>query len=110
MATPEPQETPSAKQPPLFELGQVVATPGALSACSEEYLSLCLGRHVRGDWGSVCDDDKETNDQALIDGNRIISAYPINPREPCQDLGDNRLWIITEWDRSATTFLLPDEY
>ena len=110
MATSEPEETPSTKQPPLFELGQVVATQGALSACSQEYLFLCLGRHVRGDWGHVCSTDKETNDAALIEGNRVLSAYPINPRKPCQGFGDNCLWIITEWDRSVTTFLLPNEY
>lgn len=110
MSAIETQETPNTKQPPLFELGQTVATPGALSVCSQDYLFLCLGRHIRGDWGSVCDEDKETNNRAVIDGDRILSAYPINPREPCQGHGENCLWIITEWDRSATTFLLPSEY
>ena len=110
MTTPASQETPSTKQPPLFDLGQVGVTPGACAACSEEYLSLCLGRHVRGDWGSVCNEDKETNDAALIEGERILSAYPINPRRPCRGYGENCLWIITEWNRSVTTFLLPDEY
>jgi hypothetical protein len=44
------------------------------------------------------------------DGDRILSAYPIDPAKPCEGFGDNTLWIITESDRSVTTFLLPDEY
>jgi hypothetical protein len=93
-----------------FSLGQIVATPGAVEACSLDYLIHCLLRHGRGDWGNVCDDDKATNDQALIDGDRLLSAYPIDPAQPCKGYGDNCLWIITEADRSVTTFLLPDEY
>ena len=108
--TKTPEELPDIQQPPLFDLGQIVTTRGALAVCSPDYLFLCLGRHVRGDWGSVCQEDKETNDLALIRGDRTLSAYPINPREPCQGHGQNCLWIITEWDRSVTTFLLPDEY
>jgi hypothetical protein len=46
----------------------------------------------------------------LKGGSRILSAYPIDPAKPCKGFGDNTLWIITEADRSATTFLLPDEY
>jgi len=60
-----------------FNLGQCVATPGALESLREsgqnpgEFLS----RHVQGDWGEVCDDDKLANDQSLIDGSRLLSAY-----------------------------------
>lgn len=110
MKTTTSQEPPGTTQPPLFDLGRTVATQGALSVCSMDYLFQCLERHIRGDWGSVCPEDKETNDQAVIDGDRILSAYPIDPKKPCQGYGDNCLWIITEWDRSVTTFLLPDEY
>lgn len=110
MSTQTLHQTPQEKQPPLFELGQIVATPGALEACSGEYLSLCLGRHVRGDWGHVCDEDKGTNDRALLNDERVLSAYPIDPRKPCEGFGENCLWIITEWDRSVSTFLLPNEY
>jgi hypothetical protein len=63
-----------------------------------------------GDWGCVCDADKRTNDLALKHGDRILSAYPIDPSQPSQGYGDNTLWIITEWDRSVTTALLPEEY
>ena len=94
----------------LFELGQVVATPGALEACPPEHLKACLARHIRGDWGDVCADDRKTNFEALMAGNRLLSAYAIDPALPCKGFGDNTLWIITEADRSVTTFLLPSEY
>ena len=93
-----------------FSLGQVVATPGALAACSQDRLLHCLARHARGDWGSVCRQDAIRNDEAVREGLRILSAYPIDPAKPSKGFGDNTLWIITECDRSVTTFLLPEEY
>jgi len=100
----------SHSQPRLFPLGQIVATPGVLAAVPRPYLIGCLERHVRGHWGTVCADDSERNTEAVSLGERILSAYPINPAEPCKGHGDNCLWIITEHDRSVTTFLLPSEY
>jgi hypothetical protein len=94
----------------LFELGQVVATPGALDACSRNYLGECLARHIRGDWGVVCAEDSKANFEALFAGSRILSAYRIDAEKPCKGFGQNTLRIITEADRSVTTFLLPDEY
>jgi hypothetical protein len=61
-----------------------------------------LKRHLAGDWGDLGDEDKKTNDQAVIFGNRILSSYNL-PK-------GHKVWIITEWDRSVTTFLLPSEY
>jgi len=58
-------------------------------------------RHASGDWGEVCDEDKQANEQALINGDRLLSAY---------DVMGKRIWIITEYDRSLTTILFPDEY
>ena len=86
-----------------FSLGQVVATRGALSLMEERGINplLLLARHARGDWGDLDDEDKRANDQALVDGTRLFSACAF---------GDARLWVITEWDRSVTTILLPDEY
>jgi hypothetical protein len=88
----------------LVPLGQVAITPGAqdtLTACGQEPRRFLL-RHLRGDWGDVSAEDQAANDQALHDGDRLLSAYTI---------GDGvTLWIITEADRSATTLLLPDEY
>ena len=100
----------SNSKPPLFTLGNILATPGALDACSHEHRLACLSRHVRGDWGSVDAEDAATNDDAVTSGFRILSAYPIDPAKPCKGFGDNCLWIITEADRSVTTFLLPSEY
>ncbi len=95
---------------PRFELGQIVATPGALEACPNTLLQKCLARHLTGDWGCIDAEDKEANDEAISEGSRILSAYPIDPAEPSEGFGVNTLWIITEADRSATTFLLPYEY
>jgi hypothetical protein len=95
---------------PDFKLGQVVATPGALEATTEARRLDCLARHAIGDWGCVCGDDWQSNDDAVKNGDRILSAYPIDVRQPCEGFGENTLWIITEADRSVTTFLLPSEY
>ena len=88
-----------------FSLGRIVATRGVFEIVPNSRLLECLGRHVNGDWGVVCPEDAAQNDQATHEGFRILSAYPIDPTQPC-----NRLWIITEADRSVTTFLLPEEY
>jgi hypothetical protein len=60
-----------------------------------------LGRHVRGDWGDLDDEDKQRNDEALTLGSRIFSAYLVK---------GVKFWVITEADRSVTTILLPEEY
>jgi hypothetical protein len=90
---------------PLFPLGQVVATPGAIEVIERRRLNagFLLLRHVTGDWGDMDDDDKARNDHAMYGGNRILSAYG-------QESDPDRLYVITETDRSTTTFLLPSEY
>ena len=87
----------------LFSLGQVVATPAALSLLDEHNKTPAefLRRHNSGDWGELCKEDCEANDAALKHGDRIFSAYTIN---------DAKIWIITEADRSSTCILLPEEY
>jgi hypothetical protein len=87
-----------------FPLGQTMATPGALEALmrNEQSPSELMTRHVQGDWGDLCDDDRQSNERALEHGGRIFSAYVIED--------GTKLWIITEADRSATTILLPEEY
>jgi hypothetical protein len=102
--------TTSLSSTALFPLGVVVSTPGAASALSPGQVHRYLHRHQTGDWGAVCAEDKALNDAAIQDGNRILSAYPIDPALPCAGHGANCVWIITEADRSATTFLLPEEY
>jgi hypothetical protein len=86
----------------LFNPGRILATPGALDlALLGTDLSRFLSRHLSGDWGDLCKEDKEENNFSLINGFRLLSAY---------ETGEGRLWIITEADRSATTVLLPEEY
>jgi hypothetical protein len=83
-------------------LGRVVATPGALRSVPEGELLDALACHSSCDWGDVGDDDRNANDAALRDGERILSSY--------RTAAGTRFWIITEADCSATTVLLPDEY
>ncbi|ASF48405.1 hypothetical protein [Methylovulum psychrotolerans] len=88
----------------LFEPGQVVATPGALDTMKTngcQSLDLLI-RHLAGDWGVVPEEDAQTNQEALSEGSRILSSYPMP--------NGARIWVITEADRSSTTFLLPEEY
>lgn len=89
---------------PLFPLGQVVATVGALEALETAKQSPheFLARHMTGDWGDLVEEDRVANDEALVYDNRILSAYTTSD--------ETRLWVITEWDRSVTTLLLPSEY
>lgn len=102
-----PEERKSAVLRPVrFPVGRVVATPGVLDAADCLYLALCLARHQRGDWGQVCDLDRAANERALLTGERLLSAYPLQP----EGEESGKLWVITEADRSATTFLLPSEY
>ncbi|MCU1300304.1 MAG: plasmid related protein [Candidatus Sulfotelmatobacter sp.] len=89
---------------PLFPAGQIVATPGALALLEQANQSPLefLSRHLRGDWGELYQDDKTENELSLKCGFRLMSSYPVTDSE--------RLWIITEADRSVTTLLLPAEY
>ena len=89
---------------PLFPLGQIVATPGALALLEQARKSPLefLSRHLRGDWGDLCQEDKTENELSLKHGLRLLSSYPVTNSE--------KLWIITEADRSVTTLLLPEEY
>ena len=86
----------------MFHLGKVVATPGVLKAVPNSVIYAALGRHLRGDWGDVCPEDKAANDSALRDGERLLSVYHTKD--------EVEFYIITEWDRSVTTVLLPEEY
>ena len=89
---------------PLFPLGQVVATPGAIVALleAEQTPHEFLARHLAADWGDLVEEDKQANERALRQGSRLFSAYTLNTGV--------KVWLITEADRSATTFLLPEEY
>ncbi len=97
-------QTANQVKPPLFPLGQTLATPGAMVVMQGLGISpvSLLGRHQCGDWGNLDQEDKQSNDAALKNGSRIFSAYQIAEAV--------KFWIITEADRSATTILLPEEY
>ena len=88
----------------MFNLGQVVSTPGALNALhrSSQSPAVFLRRHASGDWGDVDGHDSKQNDMALREGGRILSSYKTR-------LGE-QIWLITEADRSSTCNLLPADY
>lgn len=87
----------------LFPLGQVVATTAALEVLESSGIpsAQLLARHQSGDWGEVPHEDARENERSVKQGFRIISSYVA---------GDERIWIITEADRSSTCLLLPSEY
>lgn len=109
---------------PRFALGRVVATPGALALMhvTNSNPFVLLAKHVTGDWGEIDPEDVQTNEDAVAHGLRVLSAYrlPLQhaPEEggsaaqstPRLDVDDDRIWVITEADRSVTTLLLPEEY
>lgn len=112
----------SAARPPLFSLGRVAATPGALELLkqTETDPAVLLARHVTGDWGDCDPQDAQTNQEALQQGARVMSVYRLplvtgeraaqSARDLADDLSERTVWIITEADRSVTTLLLPSEY
>ena len=86
-----------------FKLGQIVATTAAKQTLANAQIDPrhLIVRHHQGDWGDVCEEDAELNNDAVKYGGRLLSSYLIE---------DEKLWIITEADRSATTLLMADEY
>ncbi|MBB5036166.1 hypothetical protein [Prosthecobacter dejongeii] len=78
------------------------STPLALELVGTEQIRDALVRHIQGDWGEVCKDDWQSNDEAVKEGTRLLSAYTSKE--------GNKFWIITEADRSVTTVLMPEEY
>lgn len=104
MTNPSNRQTPRPATSVLFPIGELIATPGALSLLERHCINplSLLGRHVQGDWESVPDEDRAANDNAVTFGNRILSSYTLG--------GADKVWIISEHDRSSTCILLPDEY
>lgn len=91
-----------------FELGEIIITRGIADKMKEDksfanFVQLSLGEYINCDWGTLDDADKDMNDAAVKSGDeRILAAYEFR--------GNTKIWIITEWDRSATTILFPSEY
>lgn len=87
-----------------LELGRTVMTAGVAAEDTnfQALVLMALAQHQQGNWGQLDEEDKALNDAALASGeDRILSAYTIDGK---------KVWIITEWDRSVTTVLFPDEY
>ncbi len=87
-----------------FNLGRVVATPGALAAFERngQIPLAVLTRHIFGDWGELDPEDHEANDRALVEGSRIFSSYLLKD--------NTKVWVITEASRESTCILLPEDY
>jgi len=85
-----------------FRLGCIVATPNALEHLSHEDILSGIQRHQAGDWGDVCEEDRQENELALEKGFRLLSVYHAE--------SGTKFWLVTEWDRSVTTVLLPEDY
>lgn len=94
----------SSTRVPKFKLGRVVITRGCAARLDElgVWPGEFVARHASGDWGDIHPDDVGLNEQALEQGERLMSVYPLSD--------GGRVWVITEWDRSYTTLLLPEEY
>ena len=91
-------------KPTLFPFGGIYATPNAIDSIPERERLDALLRHLSGDWGDVCEEDRAENEFALAQGLRLFSVYrsEADPRV--------KFWIITEADRSITTILMPEDY
>jgi hypothetical protein len=89
---------------PRLKLGRIFVTPAALVVLQTADVSVfdLLLRHVRGDWGDISESDRRQNELSVTAGLRVLSSYTLPNR--------GTVWLITEWDRSATTILLPDDY
>jgi len=85
-----------------FQYGRLHRTPGAEQTFSNPFLVQCIARHIAGDWGILEEEDIQANHAALETGDRVFSAYT-------NEVGE-KLYVITEADRSVTTALLPEEY
>ncbi|MCF1442025.1 hypothetical protein ACI2VK_10165 [Ralstonia nicotianae] len=90
--------------PPRLQLGRLVATPAAIAALTTAGVSVftLINRHARGDWGELSNEDRQQNELAVTTGQRVLSSYLLG--------NGQKIWIITEWDRSATTVLMSEEY
>ncbi len=87
-----------------FTMGHVVATPAALELLEEtgsDYM-LLLRRHMHGDWGNLGSEDKAANDNATKLGGRVFSSYNVTDTQ--------KIWVITEADRSSTCVMTPADY
>ena len=98
------------EQAVLFELGEIYLTQGAKQVLQDFNVlpATLIARHVTGDWSNMDEEDKRANKNAVKHGDRVLSSYRLHKENDYDDMV--KIWVITEWDRSATTILLPSEY
>ena len=92
-----------------FKLGDTVVTKGIADRMEADslfrkFIYVSLGRYIRNDWGDTCEEDAKQNDESVESNERILAVYNV------PGSADEKIWIITEWDRSVTTILFPEEY
>ena len=103
-------QTVKTSGPPLFDLGQVVATPTVLAHLDKHgvYPSVLLNQHAHGEWGLVDVHDGRCNDEATRNGGRSVSMFAVEGLNilvltEAESGGPNR-------ERASTCLLLPSEY
>ncbi len=87
---------------PKFAPGQIMATRNAVGTLPALEILHALNRHILGDWGDLCKEDWQANEDALASGGRLLSVY--------HTASGLKFYVITEWNRMATTVLLPEDY
>ena len=97
----DPDDDPLSPEP-KFPLGQTVVTRTALAVLLRRDIFQALERHQAGDWGELCAEDRRANEDALRLGARLLSVYHMTEGA--------KFYVITEWDRSLTTVMLPEDY
>lgn len=103
-----------------FYIGQLVATRGVADLMKgnqsfSEFVSACLRKYTKCDWGDTCKDDSAMNDDAVKrEDSRLLAVYkfPKDANWTSEHFGyaQESIWIITESDHSSTTVLFPSEY
>jgi hypothetical protein len=90
-----------ATKPPLFPLGELIATPNAIEAVSDQEITEAIQRHSHGDWGEIDLEDQRGNKRSLENGGRIVSEYTAK--------SGAKFCVITEPNHFVTTIVLPEE-
>lgn len=90
-----------ASERPAALAGEIIITPTVARLMVQGSLDPVpyLRRHLAGDWGELIEADRRDNENALLNGGEIFSSYATSPTQT--------LWIVSEWDLSVTTLMLP---
>lgn len=102
LPAPDKHDEVPATRPIPFDLGRLYVTAAAMELLPPLEVAAALARHAGGDWGTLPAEDREANERALLNGDRLLSVY--------HTAAGVKFYVITEWDRSVTTVLLPEDY